>query len=78
MEIDFTFVGRTRTWPVGEDPDHLSSSPTPKEVKEEQHKQKERANDAKRRPAQKPPPKNVEVKTCHHLFHDSILKMLTS
>jgi hypothetical protein len=78
MEINFTSVGQTITWPVGEDLDLLSSPPTPKESKEEQRKRKERAYDAKRRAANKLPPKNVEVKTCDQLFHDLTLKMLTS
>jgi hypothetical protein len=57
MEIDFTIPGQTRTWPVGQDPDLLSSPPSPKESKEEQRKRKQRENAAKRRAAKKPPPK---------------------
>jgi hypothetical protein len=69
IEIDFTFVGRTRTWPVGKDLDLLSSPHTPKESKEEQRNRKKESL---------PQPKNVEVETCGHLFHDLTFKMLTS
>ena len=58
MEIDFTIPGQTRTWPVGQDPDLLSSPPSPKETKEEQHKQKQRERSmARSRAAKKRPPK---------------------
>jgi hypothetical protein len=57
MEIDFTIPGQTRTWPVGQDPDLLSSPPSPKESKEEERKRKQRGYDAKRRAAKKRPPK---------------------
>jgi hypothetical protein len=63
---------------VDEDPDLVSSPPSLKESKEEQRKWKKRAYDAKRRAAKKAPPKNRSPETCSHLFHNSILKMLTT
>jgi hypothetical protein len=47
MEINFTFVGQTRTWHVGKYLNLVSSPPTPKDSKEEQRKQKQRENTAK-------------------------------
>jgi hypothetical protein len=57
MEIDFTIPGQTRTWPVGQDPDLLSSPPSPKESKEEERRRLKRESMARSRAAKKRPPK---------------------